>query len=648
MNNRKSKRRKEVSCNSSSSSSHQKKTSTINHKRNKPKRQKQITRSSNKTYFCSGCNLSFHQFNTPSQFIKLHMELSDKCKKHITYCENCGSTFINDRNLMSHLSKTNLPCRKFYDNKAKSKTKAESFSISQVSIVQRKSNVSNNDLCSINDCENIPLPTYQFLQSAVTKVTHQEFKNNRVRNIDCMPFNENNTFCLSVTDNSINESTILEDTCYIPETIIQQSNNVAESPIQIINENQSNIDEQGKSITYTSSVKAGLYSDDLLNHLSECDEDDDDHEVANIENTYINPIPIIDTNVNHSSIPVQDHICIQTNNHLLELKEKHEQEKSRISYDTQYVDSLELIKLFMKKKMSLTSYNDFMKWKFDKNLDSYYTYESLVKSAEHRVYGLFLTEKMKPNATNLICPTGRKLSLITYDIDAAIYDLLSDVHLNQPNNYIFQDGNETNPFLSHNKTVFDDIDQSVTYINTKKKMNIDENTDLLCPIALYLDETNLDTFSKLTLHPVVMTLLIYNRKSRNSSMSWRTIGYIPNFNEHFGNKRYTPEQKMCDYHYCLRYILNGIEKIQAIHHLKWQFCFTKYPNKVYNRNLRFYLSHVSGDAKGNDVWCGRFNNRTKTVCLARDCDVKVLDSDNPNVSCNFLSMYDLEKKLIQS
>ena len=179
-------------------------------------------------------------------------------------------------------------------------------------------------------------------------------------------------------------------------------------------------------------------------------------------------------------------------------------------------------------------------------------------------------------------------------------------------------------------------------------MNIDENTDLLCPISLYLDETNLDTFSKLTLHPVVMTLLIYNRKSRNSSMSWRTIGYIPNFNEHFGNKRYTPEQKMCDYHYCLRYILNGIEKIQAIHHLKWQFCFTKYPNKVYNRNLRFYLSHVSGDAKGNDVWCGRFNNRTKTVCLARDCDVKVLDSDNPNVSCNFLSMYDLEKKLIQS
>ena len=36
------------------------------------------------------------------------------------------------------------------------------------------------------------------------------------------------------------------------------------------------------------------------------------------------------------------------------------------------------------------------------------------------------------------------------------------------------------------------------------------------PIQLYLDETTLDNCNKLSLHPLVMTLMIYNRKTQRN------------------------------------------------------------------------------------------------------------------------------------
>ena len=59
-------------------------------------------------------------------------------------------------------------------------------------------------------------------------------------------------------------------------------------------------------------------------------------------------------------------------------------------------------------------------------------------------------------------------------------------------------------------------------------------------------------------------------------MSWRSIGYLPNFDESFASKTYTPDQKSNDFHFCLRYILNGIEQIQKHNGLYWDFKFPEY------------------------------------------------------------------------
>ena len=48
-----------------------------------------------KTYICVGCNRSYSQFKSPSQFIKNHMEINLRCKKAIVYCQCCKSGFID-------------------------------------------------------------------------------------------------------------------------------------------------------------------------------------------------------------------------------------------------------------------------------------------------------------------------------------------------------------------------------------------------------------------------------------------------------------------------------------------------------------------------------------------------------------------------
>ena len=161
-----------------------------------------------------------------------------------------------------------------------------------------------------------------------------------------------------------------------------------------------------------------------------------------------------------------------------------------------------------------------MKWKYDGsyNID-YYPLDKVIGMAEKRVYGKTLSKKLIPKQRSLQCPSGRRVNIITFDIDGAIFDLLSDRDLMQQSNLIFNNGAENNPFYLENKPYYDDLDQSGIYQHTFTKTIQDQSKELLTPLIIYCDETNLDTFSKLTLHPVVITLAIFNRQTRNLSMA---------------------------------------------------------------------------------------------------------------------------------
>ena len=598
-----------------------------------PKRRS--TNQANKNYYCEGCNKNFNMFNSVSEFLNNHMKVSTTCRSAIVTCEKCKRSFINDTFFMSHLSRSNRECLKFHNESAKAKALAESFSNSQVKIPNLTFSNQNNKYQAKQSPDN--QSPFRFLMSSANKVSFLKLKNttsssqnNRHSNPDLI--------CMPTYDNQLAGNQ--------QDQILNTINSDVDQDIE--NDNSHDIDY----VNYNSDQNSSFVENDECNNVNL--QESSDHSYGNNNNYSDNVLQDSNnSNTNNcpSTIPInenqdygtkQSHLNIYNTNHFLNIKESQNIQMSRLESDIQYIEALELIQLLMQKNISMSAYSDFMKWRHKEQNNLYYSFEELTKLTEKRVYGNVLATKLNPKDKNVICPSGRKVNIITYDIDAVIYDLLSDHNLTQPKNMIF-DGTDEDPFLLRDKDVYDDLDQSGIYQETYKAKISDPKSELLVPLIIYMDETNYDTYSKLVLHPVVITLGIYNRKTRNLSMSWRTIGYLPNFDESFSSLKFTADEKLSDFHYCLRYIIDGIQQMQSVNYFNWSFEFPGYKNKSFNRKLKFFLSHVVSDAKENDMICGRMSNRSSTLRLCRDCDIKVEDSDNPQIKCNFLKMTDLEQ-----
>ena len=92
------------------------------------------------------------------------------------------------------------------------------------------------------------------------------------------------------------------------------------------------------------------------------------------------------------------------------------------------------------------------------------------------------------------------------------------------------------------------------YQRTYDDLKINPCEHVLAPLSIYLDELKMDAFGKMGLEPVVLTILIYNRATRNHHSAHRVIGYMPNFHMIFKSKGYSADDKANDYHQCLKVI----------------------------------------------------------------------------------------------
>ena len=112
-------------------------------------------KSSSKTYYCSGCNETFiNIFQSPSQFINNHMKLNKKCESTIIHCDVCQKDFIDENCFMSHITRSNVKCRRFHNQKAASKNVAEGFNSSEVKISSSTSySKSNNISTNLSEIE---------------------------------------------------------------------------------------------------------------------------------------------------------------------------------------------------------------------------------------------------------------------------------------------------------------------------------------------------------------------------------------------------------------------------------------------------------------------------------------------------------------
>ncbi len=618
---------------------------------------------------CHGCKRTFTKFKNIREFIDLHGSRNEICREALFQCRGCNIMFHSKSDRMKHWKTKKNQCM----NKHRIAEIPQNFATSQVDIppVSKTNNIGPSSPKTLQFTHIYHKSKFAGISSFMISGLTKDFTNKNLlsMNTHVNTTNKQDTVCNSESNQSITQedqaSNDMRQTKFT-----QEQDDIVVDVINAPNSSDSSIFENNNSSVNNNNNIQLLYqnNNNNNNNLETTRVPTNHNDVLN-ENTYINNNPVQNMQIDDDNIidltegqrinevPIEyignvidfpkQRYQIRTTNHLMEMKNRHENEQSKLNSDTNYKDGLELIQLLMKKKMSLTSYDDFMTWKYcdKKQSNSYYSFDCLKKKAEYRVFGKTLQHKMSPKTTLLECPTGRKVSVVTYDLDSMIYDMLSDTELTSWKNLIFKDGNEHDPFHWNVKEYYDDFDQSTYYNETFTNIIGIENrnTHLLVPLAIYMDETTLDSYGKLSLHPVCITLMIYDRSTRNLEMSWRTIGYMPNINATPGTKSLSAEDKLNDFHYVLRFMLYGIEELQSVEEgLEWEFKFPEFGNRSYKRILKFPLSHVVGDAKGNDTLVGRFQNRNKAKYLCRDCDCPTVHADDPNYICNFWKYKDLK------
>ena len=195
--------------------------------------------------------------------------------------------------------------------------------------------------------------------------------------------------------------------------------------------------------------------------------------------------------------PNQQSVEINDSDHFMKMKSLQSREISNGICDTDYKECLELVTILMKYNVPTNGiYDELIKWK-NKNsklTSSTLSIQSLISRAKIRVHGQSISTKLSPIKTNLTCPSGRRVTVTSFDADAIIYELLSDNNLMQSNNLVFEDGNIDNPFYMKESEYYSDFHTSEFYKETMKMKEINPDTDLLVPIQLYMDETILDSY----------------------------------------------------------------------------------------------------------------------------------------------------------
>ncbi len=615
---------------------------------------------SRRTIYCPNCNQVFKDITTRDEMLKYHMEPSTECRKAIHRCLGCNKPFISASCLKQHILKIgNQKCKRAFEES----NKKASFTTSNVKPVDR---MKRTFLC--NEYRNTQMKVLEKKESALEIIhSHRSMATTKCIkfeeiNIECIPFDgesdedsddDSNIEMVDMEGTKLYSEQLSDDEGMNTLTKDNTSNNKPTSPTKSpTKESNDYNDKQNGSPSISESTESVRYPNNQL-HSSEAPR----NKTTTNEQPYSNAnigidTTSINTNTNHGNTRTNSSIH-QSNlppeiaqpcheflepNHLMDILTTKSNEVSLLSDDMDYLASLHLVKMFTEKKMSMNNYNDFMSWyNFGRmNRKKHISFDALIDIATEKTYGETLSKKMNPDVIPVSLQSGRNCYVIAFDVPSMIFDLLNDEALTCSSNMIFSPSAD-NPFeVELDGEYFDEIDTSLVYQKTFTDLGINTNSQILAPIALYLDELKLDSFGKMGLEPLVMTLLIYNRETRNHHKAHRVIGYLPNLQNLFGKLGYSPDDKANDYHQCLEIIMNRIKRMQRRDGFLWEFKLKEYPDQIFPRRLIFPLFYVIGDAKGNDMLAGRFGSRRNTKCIARDCDVPLNICDNPNHRCNFL------------
>ena len=283
--------------------------------------------------------------------------------------------------------------------------------------------------------------------------------------------------------------------------------------------------------------------------------------------------------------------------------------------------------------------------------------KKILKEISNLVYGKERTFQVTPVHTAIQLPSRKWTRISRFDLKGIIYSLFSDPCLMTSENCLFHNKYYRNPNMLSSiplsQRTYTDIHTGNWFLHAYNSICSHVN-DILCPIILFIDGTPIDQYGHLSLEPVLMTLGIFDRSTRNKASSWRLLGYIPEEDlhaDHIPNHGNEPAasievealgdqaKKRVDYHHILSYLLNDIVDLEESSGILWNIQHKIPGTDTFQTELvrfKFTVMFVIGDAPGLDKLCDRFANYNKNIrYLCRDCWCPTKELSVVDKECNW-------------
>ena len=238
-----------------------------------------------------------------------------------------------------------------------------------------------------------------------------------------------------------------------------------------------------------------------------------------------------------------------------------------------------------------------------------------------------------------------------YDFNGQLHDLLSDRSLfGDPNNLVVNqrlvedpelpDDTPFTPYKSTSDGLLDEVLDGSWYQDTVKVTAEDgsENGhDFILPIIIYVDKTGTDAYQRHSLEPVLFTLGVFNRATRNQTRAWRILGFVPDLEQTSSAVKKAQADKnrglsVRNYHKCLAVVLQSFVETQK----QKPDIFLRIGDWVKRTKPRLPLAFVIGDAKSGDTLCGRYGGH-KTQRMCRACTASYAECDDPYHQCQMVA-----------
>jgi hypothetical protein len=280
------------------------------------------------------------------------------------------------------------------------------------------------------------------------------------------------------------------------------------------------------------------------------------------------------------------------------------------------------------------------------------------KETLKRTSELFDLEGLKPEICDVDLPKGKdKVSIVRFDFQEMVRSLLTDPQVAKDENWLFVGGDSPTWTSEHaadlrhhnNNGEFTDSvtakvqDDLPTWEEIESKPETHrlkdlihgewynrtyhmkckvKGRDVLLPIILAGDKTHTDNKGHLCQEPILFTLGIFNRETRQLPRAWRPLGFIPNLTPH--SKDLVSVEKIENYHFCLEKILESLIDTQSTDGIRWDLSAKGKTHKVvFKPEVCMFVGDNEGQTKACGMYQTRGNEGVKSLC--RHCKVETCE-----------------------